>query len=185
MSIVTLEDKTNELLRRREVRCVFKGSAGKLGRKDAVQMLSKELKLDKKLVIPVNLQCETGRKDVRCTFYVYDDENLARKHLPKYLFMRLLTEEERKAAKEAEKPKQKPAEEAPSAKAKEEPKEEKSEKAEAKGKVEKPKQAPAEGEKPKKEAKGAEEKEETKASDKSKDEKKEGKKEQDKEEAAK
>lgn len=152
-TIVTLEDKPNGILKRREVKCLFKGVAGKLTRKEAAEMLAKELKFDKKFVIPVSLMCETGTNDIGCTFYVYDDENLAKQHLPKYIFIRMLTKEERKKAKEAEKAKgKKPAEGAPK------------EEAEAKEKPEKPKKEPAKeeapaeakdkAEKPKKEAKG-------------------------------
>lgn len=166
-TIVTLEDKTNGLLKRRELKCLFKGFAGKLTRKEAAEMLAKELKLDKKFVIPVSLEGETGMNDINCTFYVYDDENLAKRHLPKYIFMRMLTKEERKKAKEAEKAKgKKPAEGAP-AEAKEAPKEEAETKAKEKPKKEaakeeakaetKAKEEPeetAKAEKPKKEAKG-------------------------------
>lgn len=152
-TIVTLEDKSNGILKRREVKCLFKSVAGKLTRKEAAEMLAKELKLDKKFVIPVSLMCKTGTNDIDCTFYVYDDENLAKQHLPKYIFIRMLTKEERKKAKEAEKAKgKKPAEGAPK------------EEAEAKEKPEKPKKEPAKeeapaeakdkAEKPKKEAKG-------------------------------
>lgn len=123
-------------------------------------MLAKELKLDKKFVIPISLEGKTGMSDINCTFYVYDDENLAKRHLPKYIFMRMLTKEERKKAKEAEKAKgKKPAEgapaeakEAPKEQAKEEAKEAKEEaKPETKAK-EKPK-AEDKAEKPTKEAK--------------------------------
>ena len=119
--IVTLEDRTNALLKRREVRCLFKGQAGKLTRNDAVKLLAEQLKLDKKFVIPVTLKCETGRMDVRGTFYVYDDEGLAKKHLPKYVFLRLLSKEEKKEAKEEKKEPEK-AKEAPKEKAKPEAK---------------------------------------------------------------
>lgn len=104
---MTLDDKTNALLKRREVKCIFKGRAGKLSRNDAVSLLSEQLKLNSKFVIPVTLKCETGKNDVRGTFYVYDDESLAKKHLPKYAFLRLLSKEERKKALEAAKAKAK------------------------------------------------------------------------------
>lgn len=148
-AIVTLDDKDNRLLKRRELRCLFKGLAGKLSRKDAVEMLAKEHKLDKKFVIPISLKCETGANDARCTFYVYDDEDLAKKHLPKYIFMRMLTEEERKKAKEAEKAKGKKPEgapaEAPKEETKEKPKKEVKTEAKAeKQKAEKGKDKPAE-----------------------------------------
>ncbi len=143
--IVTLDDRTNALLKRREVRCLFKGHAGKLTRIDAVNLLSQQLKLDKKFVIPVTLKCETGRTDVKGTFYVYDDEGLAKKHLPKYVFLRLLSKEERKKVREAEKAKAKKPEggAAPKAEASKE------EKAETKGEKKEVKEEKKEPEKPK------------------------------------
>jgi ribosomal protein S24E len=137
-----LEDKANGLLKRRELRCLFKGYAGKLTRIQAAEMLAKELKLDGKYVIPVTLHCETGMNDVKGTFYVYDDETIARRHIPKYVFMRMMTKDERKQAKEAEKAKaKKPVGGAEGAKAEEKPKETKPEgaKAEEKPKETKPK----------------------------------------------
>ena len=122
-TLITLEDKTNGLLKRREVKCSFKGSAGRLTRKEAVEILTKELKLDEKFVIPANLICKNGVNDIHGTFYIYDDENLAKKHLPKYIFMRMLTKEERKKVKEAEKAKSKGSSGDISAKVEEAPKE--------------------------------------------------------------
>ena len=148
---MTLEDRTNALLKRREVRCLFKGHAGKLTRNDAANLLVQQLKLDKKFVIPVTLKCETGRTDVKGTFYVYDDEGLAKKHLPKYVFLRLLSKEERKKAREAEKAKAKKPE--GGAQKAEAPKEEKAEAKEEKKEPEKPKEAPKEKEKPETKAK--------------------------------
>jgi len=157
--IVTLEDKTNALLKRRELMCLFKGRAGKIGRNDAVNILTEQLKLDKKFVIPVTLKCETGKTDVKGTFYVYDDESLAKKHLPKYIFLRMLSKEERKKVIEAEKAKaKKPEGAAPKAKAA--PKEEKKETKEEKKEPEKAQEAPKEKAKP--EGKGKEKPAETK-----------------------
>jgi len=153
--IVTLEDKTNALLKRREVMCLFKGQAGKLSRNDAVSLLTEQLKLDKKFVIPITLKCETGKTDVKGTFYVYDDESMAKKHLPKYVFLRLLSKEERKKIAEAEKAKKKKPERAkPEVKAapKVEVKEEKKE-AKAKPEAEKPKKEEAKEPKAKAETK--------------------------------
>ncbi|MBI5133732.1 MAG: hypothetical protein HZA83_03380 [Thaumarchaeota archaeon] len=158
-TIVTLEDKSNGILKRREIKCLFKSVAGKLTRKEAAEMLAKELKLDKKFVIPVSLMCKTGTNDISCTFYVYDDENLAKQHLPKYIFIRMLTKEESKKAKEAEKAKgKKPAEGVPAetkdkAKAEKPKKEPAKEEAPAEAK-EKKSEAKDKAEKPKKEAKG-------------------------------
>ncbi len=157
--IVTLQDKTNALLKRREVKCLFKGHAGKLSRNDAVNLVTTQLKLDKKIVIPVTLECETGRTDVKGTFYVYDDETLAKKHLPKYVFLRLLSKEERKKIAEAEKAKAKAKKEGAAPKAEAKPKAEAASKTEAtpkeeKKESEKKEEAPKEKAKP--EAKGKE-----------------------------
>jgi small subunit ribosomal protein S24e len=151
--IVTLQDKTNALLKRREVSCLFRGHAGKLSRNDAVNLLTTQLKLDKKIVIPVTLKCETGRTDVKGTFYVYDDETLAKKHLPKYVFLRLLSKEERKKIAEAEKAKAKAKKEGAAPKAEAEPKTETPSKEERK-EPEKKEETPKEKAKP--EAKGKE-----------------------------
>ncbi|MFQ5941841.1 MAG: hypothetical protein ACE5KA_09120 [Nitrososphaerales archaeon] len=155
-TIVTLEDKTNGVLKRREVRCLFKGLSGGLTRKDAAEMLARELKLDKGLVIPISLISTTGTNDIGCVFYIYDDEKLARRHLPKYVFMRMLSKEERKKAKEAQKAKgKKPSEGAPAA-PKEKPKESKEEKAKEGAETEVKEKAKTEdkSQQPKNEAKG-------------------------------
>ncbi len=150
--IVTLEDRPNALLRRREVRCLFRGKAGKLSRNDAVSLVTQQLKLDKKFVIPVTLKCETGKADVKGIFYVYEDEGLAKKHLPKYVFLRLLSKEERKKVAETEKAKAKKPEAAPK-KPKEAAPKEKKEAKEEKKEPDKAKEAPKEKAKPEAKAK--------------------------------
>ena len=53
--VVTLEDRRNLLLNRREVKALFRGAAGKVKRTEAVDKIANELNVDKKQVIPVNL----------------------------------------------------------------------------------------------------------------------------------
>jgi len=52
-------------------------------------MITKEFKLDGKIVIPMKLQNSTGQPKITGTFYVYDDEKLARKHVSHVIFDRL------------------------------------------------------------------------------------------------
>ena len=100
MSIIqTITDVDNTFLSRREITCNFAGLAGKLKKLEAVDMITKEFKLDSKFVIPIRLRTHVGKLNVTGTFYVYDDENLAKKHVNPTIFSRL----EKVRAKEAEK----------------------------------------------------------------------------------
>jgi len=87
--IETLSDEKNSFLSRREIFCDFKGLGGKLKKLEAVEMITKEFKLDGKIVIPMKLQNRTGQPKITGTFYVYDDEKLAREHVNPKIFDRL------------------------------------------------------------------------------------------------
>ena len=87
--IETLSDENNSFLSRREIICDFKALGGKLKKLEAVEMITKEFKLDGKIVIPIKLQNHTGQPKITGTFYVYDDEKLAREHVNPILFDRL------------------------------------------------------------------------------------------------
>jgi len=108
MSIIeTIADIDNGFLSRRELTCNFAGLAGKLKSLEAVDMITKEFKLDGKVVVPMRLRTHVGKSLITGTFYVYDDEGLAKKHINPTIFSRLdktrakLAEAEA-AAKEAE-----------------------------------------------------------------------------------
>ena len=101
--VVTLEDRRNSLLNRREVKALFKGAAGKLKKTEAAEKMAGQLNVDKKQVIPINLICHTGMTDVHAVFYVYDDEKEAAKQLPRYRLLRTLPKEERKKIIDEEK----------------------------------------------------------------------------------
>jgi small subunit ribosomal protein S24e len=101
--IVTLEDRKNSLLNRREVKALFKGAAGKIKKTEAAEKMASQLNVDKKQVIPVNLICHTGMTDVHAIFYVYDDEKEAAKQLPRYRLLRTMPREERKKIIDEEK----------------------------------------------------------------------------------
>jgi len=104
--IEMLSDEKNSLLSRREITCDFKGLGGKLKKLEAVEMVTKEFKLDGKIVIPMKLQNRTGQPKITGIFYVYDDEKLARKHVSPIIFDRLdkakSTKEEKKDEKAAD-----------------------------------------------------------------------------------
>ena len=87
--IETKRDVQNKLLLRREITCTFRGLGGKLKKLEAVDMIAKQFKLEGKVIIPISLKNETGRPMVSGTFYVYDDEKLAREHVKPAIFKRL------------------------------------------------------------------------------------------------
>ena len=143
MSIIeTVTDVNNPFLSRRELVCNFTGLGGKLKSLEAVDMIAKEFKLDGKIVIPMRLKTHVGMPLLTGTFYVYDDESLAKKHINPTIFARL----ERTKAKIAEAQKEKE-EKAAEAKSEEKP-EEKSPDAKKEKPDEKPVDAKSE-EKPK------------------------------------
>ena len=137
MSIIeTVSDIDNSFLSRRELTCNFAGLGGKLKKLEAIDMISKEFKLDGKVIVPIKLENHVGKSQVTGTFYVYEDEGLAKRHIGPVVFNRLEKskkasepkEEEQSEAAEA-KAEEKP-EEAVEAKAEEKPEESKEEKSE-------------------------------------------------------
>ena len=90
MSLIeTVTDVSNSFLSRRELTCNFAGLGGKLKSLEAVDMITKEFKLDGKVVIPMRLKTQVGKSLITGTFYVYDDEVLAKKHINPTIFSRL------------------------------------------------------------------------------------------------
>ena len=90
MSIIeTVTDVDNTFLSRREITCNFAGLGGKLKKLEAVDMITKEFKLDGKVVIPMGLKNHVGKPLITGTFYVYDDEELAKRQINPTIFSRL------------------------------------------------------------------------------------------------
>ena len=90
MSLIEmLSDENNSFLSRREIVCDFNGLGGKLKKLEAIEMITKEFKLDGKVVIPIKLQNHTGQPKITGTFYVYDNEKLAKEHVNPVIFTRL------------------------------------------------------------------------------------------------
>ena len=106
--IETVNDVENSFLSRREITCNFQGLGGKLKKKEAVEMVTKEFNLADKTVIAINMKNQTGRPNVTGMFYVYDNEELAKKQVNPTIFERL----EKQAKKDAEAAAEAPAEEA-------------------------------------------------------------------------
>ena len=109
MSMIEIvNDKTNSFLDRREITCNFKAVGGKLKQNEADDMIKKEFKLDGKTVVAVSMKNQTGRPNISATFYVFDDEKLARRQINPVIFERL----DRKKAKSDEAKAEAPADEA-------------------------------------------------------------------------
>jgi ribosomal protein S24E len=90
MSMIEVtKDVKNPLLSRREITCNFKGLSGRLKKLEAVDMISKKFNLEGKIVIPILLKNETGRPVVSGSFYIYEDEKLAKEHLKAAIFARI------------------------------------------------------------------------------------------------
>jgi len=115
--IETISDVKNSFLSRREITCTFARVGGKLKKLDAIDMVKKEFKLDGKFIVPIKMKNDTGRPSIVGIFYVYEDENLAKKQINPVIFKRL-----EKAKTAAEKPP-----EVKEAATQEQPKEEKKE----------------------------------------------------------
>lgn len=102
--IFTLEDRNNPLLNRREIKVIIRDMAGKLNRLDATQLISKQFDIEKqKEIIPISMKCETGRTDVRASFYVYNSLEEAKEQLPRYRLIRNMSKEDRKKIIDEEK----------------------------------------------------------------------------------
>ena len=109
MSLIqTISDVNNTFLARRELTCNFTGLAGKLKKLEAVDMINKEFNLGDKVIIPMGLKNHAGKSIITGTFFVYDDEGLAKKHVNPTIFSRLDKAKAKKA--EAEKVEEVPAE---------------------------------------------------------------------------
>ncbi len=113
MSIIeTITDVDNTFLSRREITCNFAGLGGKLKKLEALDMITKEFKLEGKVVIPMGLKTQVGKPTITGTFYVYDNEELAKKHVNPTIFSRLEKTKTKLAEAEAA-TEEAPAEESP------------------------------------------------------------------------
>jgi len=129
MSLIqTVSDVNNTFLSRRELTCDFTGLGGKLKKLEAIDMINKEFNLGGKVIIPMGLKSHAGKSIVTGTFFVYDDEGLAKKHINPTIFSRL--EKLKAKIAEAEKAEETPVEGTDTKQAEATPKEPKEEKSE-------------------------------------------------------
>ncbi len=91
-----LEDKLNYMLNRRELKIFFKSAAGKISKIELVKMISKNFNEDEKKIFPISLAGEKGKIDVTATLFIYENDEIAKNHLPKYRLLRKLSKEDRK-----------------------------------------------------------------------------------------
>ena len=102
LELVILEDRRNSLLSRREIKTVLKNAAGKATRLDAASFIAKELNIESKTIIPIIMNCQTGKRDVQATFYIYENEEQM-KQLPRYRLLRNMPKADRKKLLDEEK----------------------------------------------------------------------------------
>ncbi len=98
-----LEKKESKLLGRTEMDVLFPAKAGALSRRDAVKEVAQSMNVDAKRVTLLKLASGSGSSDLIGTFRVYESEETLRLTSPNYLATRLMTKEEREAAKQAKK----------------------------------------------------------------------------------
>ncbi|HZD34971.1 MAG TPA: hypothetical protein VE130_07175 [Nitrososphaeraceae archaeon] len=101
--VVSLTDRSNVLLNRRELTILFREQAGRLGRKEAVEMVAKKFGLDKNCVIPMKMKSERGKRGLIATFYAFNKEEETKTQVPRYRILRNLSKEERKKLIDEEK----------------------------------------------------------------------------------
>ena len=102
MSLVEkVADVDNAFLARREITCNFAGLGGRLTRLDAIDVVTKEYGLGGKAVVPMGLKSQVGRTVITGTFYVYDDEEAAKRHVRRAVFERIGKDRKARAEKEA------------------------------------------------------------------------------------
>ncbi len=118
LQVVVLEEHENTLLGRREIKSVLKNAAGRVKRVDAVEAVAKQLNVDKKVIIPINMKCETGKSDIYATMYIYNSDEDPKKQLPRYRILRNMTKEDRKKLLDEEKANRLKAKQATTAEAK-------------------------------------------------------------------
>ncbi len=98
-----LEKKESKLLGRTDVNVLWAEKAGTLTRRDAVKEVAQSMKVEEGRVALLKLSTGAGSRDVLGTFRVYESEAALKATSPGYLKVRLMTKEEREAAKAAKK----------------------------------------------------------------------------------
>ena len=88
MSLEKIETVENPLLERTEISALFISKSGSLTRKQAIDLISKKTRIDSSAVYAINLSNSSGSTHIIGTFYIYNEESLAKKYLPNYIIKR-------------------------------------------------------------------------------------------------
>jgi small subunit ribosomal protein S24e len=103
LEVVLLDDKNNVLLKRREIKSLIKNALGSIKRQDAIELIANKLKIDKKNLLPVSIKSEFGNPNIVTLIYYYENMDEAKKQIPRYIFLRSLSKDERKKIIDEEK----------------------------------------------------------------------------------
>ncbi|MGC2387701.1 MAG: hypothetical protein WA460_11520 [Nitrososphaeraceae archaeon] len=102
--VVTVQDRNNVLLNRRELKVIIKNTQGPLNKASAASLVAGHFHLNKQQqIIPILMKYETGRTDIHASFYVYPSLEDARQQLPRYMMLRNMSKEDRKKIIDEEK----------------------------------------------------------------------------------
>lgn len=97
-----IERKESRLLGREYLKVLVRDAAGKLTRREAINLLASTLGLAQENIFLLNLDCQTGSRDVLAEFHVYKNKE-AKVLFPRYLLERMLSKEEREKLKQERK----------------------------------------------------------------------------------
>ncbi|MGB8776974.1 MAG: hypothetical protein WCC82_01930 [Nitrososphaeraceae archaeon] len=102
--VVTVQDRNNVLLNRRELKVIIKNTQGPLNKASAASLVAGHFHLNtQQQIIPILMKYETGRTDIHASFYVYPSLEDARQQLPRYMMLRNMSKEDRKKIIDEEK----------------------------------------------------------------------------------
>ncbi|MGB7679490.1 MAG: hypothetical protein WBL49_11835, partial [Nitrososphaeraceae archaeon] len=102
--VVTVQDRNNVLLNRRELKVIIKNTQGPLNKASAASIVAGHFHLNtQQQIIPILMKYETGRTDIHASFYVYPSLEDARQQLPRYMMLRNMSKEDRKKIIDEEK----------------------------------------------------------------------------------
>lgn len=102
--VVTVQDRNNVLLNRRELKVIIKNTQGQLTKASAASLVAGHFHLNtQQQIIPILMKYETGRTDIHASFYVYPSLEDARQQLPRYIMLRNMSKEDRKKIIDEEK----------------------------------------------------------------------------------
>ena len=102
--VVTVQDRNNVLLNRRELKVIIKNTQGPLNKASAASLVAGYFHLNtQQQIIPILMKYETGRTDIHASFYVFPSLEDARQQLPRYMMLRNMSKEDRKKIIDEEK----------------------------------------------------------------------------------